>query len=138
MKGIPLSTHSVSHVVTFGECDPAGIVFYPNIYGWFDRCFHDWLAGFGGHAAVCARLGAVGLGLMQAEARFRRPMRPNDRIEVAMTLADWGRKALRLEYEVTLAGEVTATGTEVRGLFKPVAGGITAGEMADLRAALGV
>ena len=123
--------------ITFGDCDPAGIVFYPNIYGWFDRCFHDWLAGFGGHAAVCARLGAVGVGLMQADARFRRPMRPNDRIRVAMTIADWGRKALTLQYEVTLNGEVTATGTEVRGLFKPAEGGLTAGDMAELRALVG-
>ena len=132
-----MSTHSLSYTVTFGDCDPAGIVFYPNIYGWFDRCFHDWLAGFGGHAAVCARLGAVGVGLMQADARFRRPMRPNDRIAVAMTIADWGRKALTLQYEVTLNGEVTATGTEVRGLFKPAEGGLTAGDMAELRALVG-
>ena len=126
-------THRLTHAVTFGECDPAGIVFYPNIYGWFDRCFHDWLVGFGGHAAICAELGAVGLGLMQADAVFRRPMRPNDRIEVAMTLRDWGRRALTLDYAVTLGDTLTATGTEVRGLFRPGGAGIVAGEMAALR-----
>ncbi len=130
--------HSVDYTVTFGDCDPAGIVFYPNIYGWFDRCFHDWLTGFGGHAALCAQLGAVGLGLMQADAKFRRPMRPNDRITVAMRIADWGRKALVLEYEVTKGGEVTATGTEVRGMFQPGPNGLTAGEMAEVRRALGL
>lgn len=132
-----MSTHSLSYTVTFGDCDPAGIVFYPNIYGWFDRCFHDWLAGFGGHASVCARLGAIGAGLMQADARFRRPMRPNDRITVSMTIADWGRKALTLQYEITRDGEVAATGTEVRGLFKPVDGGLAAGDMAEFRALVG-
>lgn len=129
-------THSIEYSVTFGDCDPAGIVYYPNIYGWFDRCFHDWLAGHGGHAAICARLGAVGLGLMQADARFRRPMRPNDRVLVTMRIAEWGRKALSLNYEVSKDGEVTATGTEVRGMFLPGPNGLSAGEMADLRAIL--
>ncbi len=126
-------THSITYGVTFGDCDPAGIVYYPNIYGWFDRCFHDWLAGYGGHAAICARLGAVGLGLMQADAKFRRPMRPNDRVQVTMRIADWGRKALSLSYEVTRDGEVTATGIEVRGMFLPGPNGLSAGEMALLR-----
>jgi len=129
-------THSLSYTVTFGDCDPAGIVFYPNIYGWFDRTFHDWLARFGGHGAICQELGAIGLGLMQADAVFRRPMRPNDRITVAMSVRDWGRKALMLDYAVTLGDTLTATGTEVRGLFKPTATGITAGEMSALQALL--
>lgn len=129
-----MTTHSLPYTVTFGECDPAGIVYYPNIYGWFDRCYHDWLAGFGGHASLCRQLGAVGTGLMQAQARFRRPMRPDDRIVVTMTVADWGHKALTLHYEVTRAGEVTAIGTEVRGVFKPEGEGIAAGDMSELRA----
>ena len=130
--------HSIQHRVTFGECDPAGIVFYPNIYGWFDRCFHDWLAGFGGHQALCRELGAVGMGLMGSEAAFRRPMRPNDRIEIAVTARDWGRKALVLDYTVSLDGTVTATGTETRGLFIPGEKGLSAGDLAPLRARLGV
>lgn len=130
--------HSIQHRVTFGECDPAGIVFYPNIYGWFDRCFHDWLAGFGGHQALCRELGAVGMGLMGSEAAFRRPMRPNDRIEIAVTVRDWGRKALVLDYTVSLDDTVTATGTETRGLFIPGEKGLSAGDLAPLRTRLGL
>ena len=36
--------HSLSVGVSFGDCDPAGIVFYPNFFRWFDRCFHHFLA----------------------------------------------------------------------------------------------
>ena len=129
-------THSIDLRVTFGDCDPAGIVFYPRIYGWFDRCFHDWLAGFGGHAAICAELGAVGLGLMGAEARFLRPMRPDDRIGVSMTIRDWRSKALVVDYAVTLGAQTTATGTETRGLFRAAGPGLVAGELGPLRALL--
>lgn len=128
--------HSIDYTVTFGDCDPAGIVFYPNIYGWFDRCFHDWLARFGGHAALCRQVGAVGAGLMESDARFRRPMRPNDRITVHMTGAEWAQRTLRLTYTVMNGDTLAATGTELRGLFKPTETGITAGEMAELRALL--
>lgn len=127
------ATHSLQYRVTFGDCDPAGIVFYPNIYSWFDRTFHDWLALFGGHGAVRRELGAVGTGLMSADAVFRRPMRPNDSVEVVMSLRDWGRKALTADYEVRMGETVTATGTEVRGLFMPAGAGIVAGEMRLLK-----
>ncbi|MCW1930983.1 acyl-CoA thioesterase [Pararhodobacter zhoushanensis] len=130
------TTHSLTYTVTFGDCDPAGIVFYPNIYGWFDRTFHDWLAGFGGHQAICTELGAIGLGLMQADAKFRRPMQPNDTVTIAMTVRDWGRKALVLGYEVTMGETVMATGEEVRGMFKRTEQGLSAGEMAALKALL--
>jgi 4-hydroxybenzoyl-CoA thioesterase len=130
------TTHSLTYTVTFGDCDPAGIVFYPNIYGWFDRTFHDWLAGFGGHQAICAELGAIGLGLMQADAKFRRPMQPNDTVTITMTVRDWGRKALVLGYEVTMGETVMATGEEVRGMFKRTEQGLSAGEMAALKALL--
>ncbi|WP_370206408.1 acyl-CoA thioesterase [Pararhodobacter marinus] len=130
------STHELSYTVTFGDCDPAGIVFYPNIYGWFDRCFHDWLTRFGGHAAICAEVGAMGAGLMSATADFRRPMRPNDTIRVVMTIRDWGRKSLTLDYEIRLGDTVTATGTEIRGLFKPAENGIVAGNMSELKDAI--
>ncbi len=26
--------------VEWGDCDPAGIVFYPRYFEWFDRCTH--------------------------------------------------------------------------------------------------
>ncbi|WP_127108017.1 acyl-CoA thioesterase [Pararhodobacter zhoushanensis] len=130
------TTHSLTYTVTFGDCDPAGIVYYPNIYGWFDRTFHDWLAGFGGHQAICAALGAIGLGLMQADAKFRRPMQPNDTVTITMSVRDWGRKALVLGYEVTMGETLMATGEEVRGMFKRGAQGLSAGEMAELKALL--
>lgn len=47
--------------ISFGDCDPAGIVFYPNFFGLFDRTFHAWLMAHGGHVAICEAIGAKGL-----------------------------------------------------------------------------
>lgn len=125
--------HSLDYSVSFGDCDPAGIVFYPNVYAWFDRTFHDWLWRFGGHAVLCQRLGAIGLGLMEASAQFRRPMRNGDLLSLTLSVEEWGRKTLRLAYEGRVGGQITVVGTEVRGLFKLGDTGMVAAEIKALR-----
>lgn len=129
--------HILAYKVTFGECDPAGIVYYPNIYAWFDRAFHAWLEPHGGHAGLCGKLSAIGLGLMETNARYLRPMRPGDAIEIHLRVTDWGRKALHLGFQVVRDGAVIVEGREVRGMFKPGPDGLRAGNMAELRALIG-
>lgn len=124
--------HSIQHDVRFGDCDPAGIVFYPRFFGWFDRCFHDWLWTFGGHAGLCTRLDLVGIGLMGADAAFRSPARDGDTLEITMKVAGWSARSLSLEYEIR-STDLVATGHEVRGLFMQTETGIKAGEMQRLR-----
>ena len=60
----PDFTHDI--LITFGDCDPAGIVFYPNYFRFLDRTFHAWLMTHGGHKAVCAKAGARDIGLVPA------------------------------------------------------------------------
>lgn len=122
------------HVISFGDCDPAGIVFYPNIFRWMDAAFHQTLNEFGGHAAICDRLGAIGLGLMDATCAFRAPMHNGDTVDLRPTITRWGGKSLTVDYEGVVGERVTITGREVRGVFIETDGGLTAGGMAGLRA----
>lgn len=125
--------HRLALQVSFGDCDPAGIVFYPNFFAWFDRTFHDWLRGFGGHAAICARLGARGIGLLDAAAQFRRPLQDGDQVEITVRVEEWRSKTVRLAYEVKSGGALVATGSEVRGLFLESDAGMIAGQVDPLR-----
>jgi 4-hydroxybenzoyl-CoA thioesterase len=134
--GLMSMAHQMSQQVTFGDCDPAGIVFYPNYFGWFDRTFHDWLRRFGGHAGICKEIGAVGIGLMEVSAKFQSPARDGDTLDIRLTIEAWDRKALRLAYEASISDRIVVVGTEVRGLFKATATGIMAAEMQELRACL--
>ena len=123
--------------ISFGHCDPAGIVFYPNYFRWFDRCFHSFLhARAGGHRALCTRLGARGLGLMDVAARFPSPATEGDHMRLEMTLADWGSKTLRLGYTGFVGDRAVVEGHEIRGMFVERDGRMRAGEMAPLRAIL--
>lgn len=128
--------HRTSQPVTFGDCDPAGIVFYPNYFAWFDRTFHDWLRAFGGHAKVCESIGALGLGLMEVNAKFRTPSRDGDVLEIALSVVAWERKTLQLSYEGTIDGRTAVLGQEVRGLFKTSQTGMIAADIQELKAYL--
>jgi 4-hydroxybenzoyl-CoA thioesterase len=128
--------HTWSQPVTFGDCDPAGIVFYPNFLAWFDRTFHDWLRKFGGHAKICDALGAVGLGLMEVNAKFRAPLRDGDTLDLQLSIEAWDRKALRLSYVGAVNGKTAVLGLEARGLFKTAPTGIMAADMQHLWAYL--
>lgn len=125
--------HELDHPVSFGDCDPAGIVYYPNVYAWFDRTFHDWLRHIGSHAELCRKLGAVGIGVMETSARFRRPMRDGDVLSLTLSIEKWNRKCLQLAYEGRVGDLVAVTGTEVRGLFKRCDNGMVAAELDALR-----
>jgi len=132
-----MASHVIDYSISFGDCDPAGIVYYPNLYAWFDRTFHDWLRRFGGHATLCRELGAIGIGVIEARASFRKPMRDGDILRMTLSIQDWGRKTLTLNYEGRVAEDVVVSGTEVRGLFKLSKDAIAAGEIDALRAIAG-
>lgn len=129
-----MSVHTMKYTTTFGDCDPAGIVFYPNAYAWFDRTFHDWLRIHGGHQKICMELGALGVGVMRAEADFRLPMRDGNMLTLVLEVQAWGQKTLDLAYTGSVGGNVTVTGQERRGLFKQSDNAIIASNMDSLRA----
>ena len=59
--------------VKFGDCDPAGIVFYPNFYRWFDEAVHAAARACGwGWEADIARTGLA----RDAAGRSRRDVPP--------------------------------------------------------------
>ena len=122
--------------VWFGDCDPAGIVFYPNILRWADAAFHGYLRPHGGHEAICRKLGSIGIGVAESSARFRHPLRDGDALTIETQIAEWGRKTLTLLHEGSVGGKAAFEVTEVRCLFTATDSGIVAAEVGALRAIL--
>lgn len=122
-----MQTHPVEVPVTFGDCDPAAVVFHPNIFRWFDFAFHDWLRQFGGHAELCRTLDAIGIGLVEVGAAFLLPVHAGDLLRIEMTISRWARRTIRIEYEGSVAGTAVLTGHEVRAIFLETGNGIVAG-----------
>ncbi|KAB1083798.1 acyl-CoA thioesterase [Neorhizobium galegae] len=119
--------------VTFGDCDPAGIAFYPNIFRWLAKSFHDWLRTMGGHASICGKLESIGLGVIEAQSQFQHPLTDGDVLIVSIAIREWGNKTLGLTYEGRVDERLMFLAQETRGLFKRTGDAMVAAEIAPLR-----
>ncbi|MEZ5660091.1 MAG: acyl-CoA thioesterase [Burkholderiaceae bacterium] len=112
--------------VEFGECDPAGIVFFPNFYRWFDRATHDMCAAAGySMPDVRAHRGWVGYPIAEAGARFLKPATFDENIVVRTRVKEWRRKVFLVEHRVERDGTLLAEGWQTRfiGVKLPDEGG---------------
>ena len=105
--------------VEFGDCDPAGIVWYPHFHGWFDAASHRLAerAGVGLHALRAQ--GYLGLPLMQTGAQYLRPARFGDACEVHSTVTGFEARSFRIEHRILRGTLVLVEGFEVRFLGQP-------------------
>ncbi len=104
--------------IEFGDCDPAGIVFYPRFFRWFDATYHRWLRQHDvDHQRLIEELGCVGTGLMDAGARFVSPARPGDTLTLVGQLESATNKSFRMSYTGYIKDRICLQGHEVRGLF---------------------
>ena len=121
------------YTVRFGDCDPAGIAFYPNIFRWMDATFHAALAPFGGHAEICRKLDSLGLGIADAQTNFKSPLRDGDVLEIRLNWTEWSSRSVTISYLGSCGGRLAFSGREVRCLFKATPSGMVAGEVTGLR-----
>lgn len=129
--------HQNAISISFGDCNPAGIVFYPNHFRWFDATFHALLDRWaGGHGAVCAALGSIGLGLIEVGGTFRSPAANGDRLDLVARIVEWRGRTFRLAYEGRIGERLVVEGFELRGIFIRDGDRLRAGDVAPLRAIL--
>ncbi|MEZ5738696.1 MAG: thioesterase family protein [Burkholderiaceae bacterium] len=101
--------------VVFGECDPAGIVFFPNFYRWFDQATHD-LCAAAGYAMHDVRRERdwVGYPIAEAGARFLRPVTFDENLVIETRIKEWQPRRFLLSHHVMRDGELLAEGWQTR------------------------
>jgi 4-hydroxybenzoyl-CoA thioesterase len=88
--------------IAWGDCDDAGIVFYPHFFRWMDTACHRWLRALGmSHRDVVHRFGVIGLPLVDVGAQFRSPVSYDDTLIIAVRVAEWQPRRFRLAYRGT-------------------------------------
>jgi 4-hydroxybenzoyl-CoA thioesterase len=117
-------TFKTDVTVSFGHCDPAEIVFYPNFFRWFDAAFHSFLESRGcGQKRLKHDLGTVGTGLIDVGATFRSPVTFGETLTLSLTIVEWTSRTVKITYEGHVGTRLAFTGHEVRGLFMAEEGG---------------
>ncbi|WP_027474122.1 acyl-CoA thioesterase [Curvibacter gracilis] len=94
---------SRSHRIRFSECDPAGIVFYPQYFVMFNDLLEAWVdqllpeLGFAGYIGTLRQ----GLPTVRLEADFRAISRMGDAVTLSLDLERLGDKSLTLALACT-------------------------------------
>jgi len=102
--------------IEWGHCDPAGIVFNPRFFEFFD--VSSWLlfeAALGVKPDALARTyGIVGIPLVDARANFLKPAKFGDVIEIASRVKEFRRSSFDVEHRLSIGGDIAVEGCETR------------------------
>lgn len=102
--------------IEWGHCDPAGIVFNPRFFEFFDTS--SWLlfeAALGVKPEnLASTFNIMGIPLVDARAEFRKPAKFGDTIEIASRVSEFRRSSFDIEHRVSVGGELAIEGGETR------------------------
>jgi 4-hydroxybenzoyl-CoA thioesterase len=103
-----VSAFSTERRIRFSDCDPAGIVFYPQYFVMFNGAMEDWVdaIGIGFENLVAQR--RIGLPSVRIEADFQAVSRMGDRVNLVLDVERVGEKSITLAWRCVSAdiGEV--------------------------------
>lgn len=106
--------------IGFGDCDPAGIVFYPNFFRWFDAATHAMLLAVGYDVrSVKAEQGVIVGPLVDAGAKFLSPATHGETVEVRSEIVEWTGKTFRIAHRIWRGDTQILDGWEVRIFARP-------------------
>jgi len=110
-----MSHHVVEIPVRFGDCDPAGIVFYPHYFEWFEAaCWSMFESAGYGRRKLVEEYGIVGWPLISSESQFRSPATEGDILQVHATVVKWGNSSFQVAYRVERGNTRICEGFERR------------------------
>ena len=112
-----MSKHHVYSVqVQFCDCDPAGIVFFPNFSRWTDEASMAFFVACGvpPWREMAKTTGIIGAPLLEIHTRFMRPATYGETITIHTTVEEWAIKTFRHRHVVRRGDTVLCEGTEVR------------------------
>lgn len=112
-RASPGSPRTVTHCVRveFGDCDPAGIVWFPNFFRWIDAASRNFFVqcGVPPWHELEARLGVLGTPLVDTKSRFVNTASYGDVLDVHATVSEWRVKSFVQRYRVTRGPADAAT-----------------------------
>jgi 4-hydroxybenzoyl-CoA thioesterase len=102
--------------IEWGDCDPAGIIFYARYYDIFDVSTTMMLEHVLGMNKIdyLKAYDFLGHPLAETRARFLRPTRFGDEVAIETAVVACGRSSFKIEHKLTKAGTLSAEGYETR------------------------
>jgi YbgC/YbaW family acyl-CoA thioester hydrolase len=109
---------TIRHEVTveWGDCDPAGIVYYPAYFRWSDQAtYRLFLAAGLKRDDLSSGQWKEGTPLVAAECAFKRPSQQGEKLVVESHVERFGKSSFTVKHVFrNEAGEIAAEGSETR------------------------
>ena len=108
------ATYAVN--VQFGDCDPAGIVFFPNFSRWMDAASLAFFmqCGVPPWRELVRTRGIIGTPLLEINTKFLKAATYGETLVIETSVEEWRHKAFVQHHRVTRGEDVICEGREVR------------------------
>jgi 4-hydroxybenzoyl-CoA thioesterase len=118
VEGTVLHIHETT--IQFGDCDPAGIVFFPNFLRWMDESSLAFFMARGvpPWRELVKTRGIVGTPLLEIHTKFYKSATYAETIQVHTTVEDWQAKVFRHRHRIFRGDTLLCEGTEVRAFVE--------------------
>jgi len=106
--------------IQFGDCDPAGIVFFPNFSRWMDAASLSFFmqCGVPPWRELVKLRGIVGTPLLEINTRFIQAATYGETIRIATWIEEWRAKVFVQMHRVTRGDDLICEGREVRAFVR--------------------
>jgi 4-hydroxybenzoyl-CoA thioesterase len=101
--------------IEWGDCDPAGIVYFPRYFEYFDQCTAGMFEAVGFRKpALLQAYDIAGFPVVDVRASFRMPSKFGDDVVILTTIPEWGRSSFKVHHRLMKADELAVEGFETR------------------------
>ena len=117
MDGKNMSKTVVYEVeVMFGDCDPAGIVFFANFSKWMDASSLNFFVkcGVPTWRELVKTTGIIGTPLLEIHTRFIQPATYGQRLQIHTSIQEWRNKTVLQKHLVMRGDTLLCEGEETR------------------------
>lgn len=122
----PLRTRTFQ--LSYGDCDPAGIVYYANYFRWMENVHTTWWHEIGERIDQLQERYGVGLVTRHTGCEFTAPARTFDTVRAELWAASVGNTSFRMRVDFTLVdtgvpvavGDLTLVSIDPNGRAAPL------------------
>lgn len=88
--------------VEFGDCDPAGIVWFPNFFRWIDAASRNFFSqcGVPRWEELRKTTGIIGTPLVDTHCNFKKTASYGDTLQVQTSISEWREKSFVQAHQI--------------------------------------
>lgn len=110
-----MKKYEAKRYIDWGDCDAAGIVFYPNFFRWMDSVFHEMTTAMGfNQRSLQTDFDIFATPLIDVGCSFSAPARYGDRLSIDLVITRLGNSGLTVRYDFLNGSQAVASGHESR------------------------